>query len=388
MAGDVDVLAARPGSVSRSPIVETASGRIAGQTTDGVHVFKGIPYGASTAGANRFLPPRKPAPWNGVRQTVAYAGRSPQAPAAAQRPELATVWGPVDTLPVGEDCLTLHVWTPGLDTSRRPVMVWLHGGAFSYGSANSPRYDSTRLARRNDVVVVAVNHRLNVFGHLDLSQLGGERFAQSGNSGLLDLVLALEWVRDHAARFGGDPGNVTIFGQSGGGGKVSALLAMPRAKGLFHKAIVQSGASVRFAERERTTRLADAVLKHLGLGRGQLEALQALPLEKLQAAVAPAQATLPRPRLPLLARYNFGPVIDGKLLPAHPFDPAAPAVSDEVPVMVGDTKDEAAIFLAPDDAVWNRSLSEGELRKRIASVAGDAADSLLAYYKRRDPDAS
>ena len=267
-------------------------------------------------------------------------------------------------------------------------MVWLHGGAFSYGSANSPRYDSTNLARRNDVVVVAVNHRLNVFGHLDLSRIGGERFAQSGNAGLLDLVQALEWVREHAPRFGGDPGNVTIFGQSGGGGKVSALLAMPRAKGLFHKAIVQSGASVRFAERERTTRLADAVLKHLGLGRDQLEALQALPLTRLQEAVAPAQATLPRPRHPLLDRYNFGPVIDGGVLPAQPFDPAAPSVSAEVPILIGGTKDELAIFLAPDDAVWNRTVTEDDLRKRIAAVAGDAADGLLAYYKRRDPAAS
>ena len=243
-------------------------------------------------------------------------------------------------LPVGEDCLTLHVWTPALDTAKRPVMVWLHGGAFSYGSANSPRYDSTNLARRNDVVVVAVNHRLNIFGHLDLSSLGGERFAQSGNAGLLDLVLALEWVREHAARFGGDPGNVTIFGQSGGGGKVSALLAMPTAKGLFHKAIIQSGASVRFAERERTTRLADAVLKHLGLGPDRLDTLQALPLERLQEAVAPAQATLPRPRYPLLDRYNFGPVIDGRLLPGQPFDPAAPSVSAGVPILIGGTKDE------------------------------------------------
>jgi para-nitrobenzyl esterase len=226
-------------------------------------------------------------------------------------------------LPVGEDCLTLHVWTPALDTSKRPVMVWLHGGAFSYGSANSPRYDSTNLAWRNDVVVVAVNHRLNIFGHLDLSNLGGGRFAQSGNAGLLDLVVALEWVREHAQRFGGDAGNITIFGQSGGGGKVSALLAMPTAKGLFHKTIIQSGASVRFAERERTTRLADAVLKQLGLGPDQLDTLQALPLERLQEAVAPAQATLPRPRYPLLDRYNFGPVIDGSVLPGQPFDPAA-----------------------------------------------------------------
>jgi len=381
MAPDTDIL-------SRSPVVETAAGRIAGIATGGVHVFKGIPYGAPTSGAGRFRPPRKPEPWTGVREAIAYAGRSPQAGQPAQRPELATVWGPIDPLPVGEDCLTMHVWTPGLDDARRPVMVWLHGGAFSWGSANAPRFDGANLARRNDVVVVAVNHRLNIFGHLDLSALGGERFAHSGNAGLLDLVMALEWVRDHAARFGGDPGNVTIFGQSGGGGKVCALLAMPRAKGLFHKAIVQSGASIRFAERERTTRLAEAVLKHLGLRRDRLDDLQALPLERLQAAVVPAQATLPRPPLALLDRYNFGPVIDGGLLPAHPFDPHAPALSDEVPVMVGDTKDESAIFLAPDEAVWNRTVSEGELAKRVAAVAGDAAGELLAYYKRCDAGAS
>jgi para-nitrobenzyl esterase len=387
VAGDVDIQTERSSVSARSPVVETSSGRVAGVTSGGIHVFKGIPYGASTAGSNRFMPPRKPAPWAGVREATAYAGRSPQAAPATQRPELATVWGPVDTLPVGEDCLTLHVWTPGLDNSKRPVMVWLHGGAFSYGSANSPRYDSTNLARRNDVVVVAVNHRLNIFGHLDLSGLGDDRFAQSGNAGILDLVAALEWVREHAQRFGGDPGNVTIFGQSGGGGKVCALLATPSAKGLFHKAIVQSGASVRFAERERTTRLADAVLKNLGLGRGDLTALQALPLAQLQQAIEPAQKTLPRPALPLLDRYNFGPVIDGQVLPAHPFDPAAPALSDDVPIMVGGTKDESAIFLAPDEAVWTRSVTEDDLRKRVAAVAGDATDELLAYYKRRDPTA-
>jgi para-nitrobenzyl esterase len=297
-----------------------------------------------------------------------------------------------DSLPVGEDCLTLNVWTPALDNGKRPVMVWLHGGAFSYGSANSAWYDGGPLARRNDVVVVSVNHRLNIFGHLDLSGVGDERFAQSGNVGVLDLVAALEWVRDHAARFGGDPGNVTIFGQSGGGGKVSALLAMPGARGLFHKAIIQSGCSVRFAERERTNRLADAVLKQLELGpkptRAQLDALQTLPIARLLETIGPAQKSLPRARYALLDRYNFGPVIDGKVLPAHPFDPAATQLSADIPVMLGGTKDESAIFLAPDDAVWNRTLGEDELRKRTAAVAGDASDGLLAYYKRQAPGAT
>jgi para-nitrobenzyl esterase len=371
---------------------ETASGKIRGVRSGDLHVFKGVPYGASTAGANRFMPPLKPEPWTGVRDAIVYAGRSPQAGAGAQRPELATIWGVRDSLPVGEDCLTLNVWTPGLDAAKRPVMVWLHGGAFSYGSANSAWYDGGSLARRNDVVVVSVNHRLNIFGHLDLSGTGDERFAASGNAGVLDLVAALQWVHEHAGRLGGDPGNVTIFGQSGGGGKVSALLGMPGAKGLFHKAVIQSGAGVRFAERERTTRLADAVLKQLELGphpsRAQLDALQALPLARLTETIGPAQKTLPAPRHALLDRYNFGPVIDGQVLPAHPFDPAATALSDDIPIMMGGTKEESAIFLAPEDAVWNRTLGEDELHKRIAEVAGDATGSLLAYYKRRDPDAT
>ena len=388
MAGDVESLTRAQADATRSPVVETASGKVQGVTADGVHVFKGIPYGASTSGPNRFRPARKPEPWTGVRDAIAYAGRSPQAAASPQRPELANVWGPVDTLKVSEDCLTLHVWTPGCDGAKRPVMVWLHGGAFSWGSANSPRYDSTNLARRNDVVVVAVNHRLNIFGHLDLSQIGGERFAQSGNLGVLDLVEALKWVRGHAARFGGDPGNVTIFGESGGGGKVSALLAMPDAKRLFHKAIVQSGSSVRFAERERTNRLAEAVLKSFGLAKDRIAELQAVPIDKMLQAVETAQRGLPKPRYPLLDRYNFGPVIDGTVLPQHPFMPDAPQISDDIPVMVGDTKDEAANFLAPDNKVWNRAITEDDLKERIGAVAGAQTDAILAYYKQRDPQAS
>ena len=236
--------AAEPGV----PVVDTAFGKVRGAAVDGIKAFKGIPYGASTAGANRFMPPQKPAPWGGVREALDWAGHAPQAFAGRRRPEVSRLSGTPDRVPVSEDCLTLNLWTPGLDAGRRPVMVWLHGGAFSYGSANTPRTAGANLARRGDVVVVSVNHRLNIFGFLDLAALGGEAFAHSGNAGVLDLVAALEWVRGNIASFGGDPGNVTIFGQSGGGGKVSALLAMPAAKGLFQRAIVMSGAGIRMAD--------------------------------------------------------------------------------------------------------------------------------------------
>ena len=388
MAGDIDIATERATNPTRSPAVETASGRVAGITSGGVHVFKGIPYGASTAGANRFMPPRKPEPWTGVREATAYAGRSPQAPAGAQRPELATVWGPVDTLPVGEDCLTLHVWTPALDNSKRPVMVWLHGGAFSYGSANSPRYDSTNLARRNDVVVVAVNHRLNIFGHLDLSGIGDERFAQSGNVGILDLVAALEWVREHAAalrRRSGQCHDLRSVGRRRKGqraaGNAERQGPLPQGDRAKRRQCALCRARAHDASRRRRAEASRA-------GPGPARCAAGAAAGPLAGGGRAGAEDAAAPGHPLLDRYNFGPVIDGRVLPAHPFDPAAPALSDDVPIMIGGTKDETAIFLAPDDAVWNRAVTEDDLRKRIAAVAGDAADELLAYYKRRDPTAS
>ena len=372
-------------AVPSEPVVDTISGKISGAAVDGVAAFKGIPYGASTAGANRFMPPQKPAPWGGMREAVNWAGHAPQAFFGQRRPEVSRLSGTPDTVPVSEDCLTLNVWTPALDGGKRPVMVWFHGGAFSYGSANTPRTAGTNLARRGDVVVVTVNHRLNIFGFLDLAALGGEGFAHSANAGVLDLVAALEWVRDNIANFGGDPGNVTIFGQSGGGGKVSTLLAMPAAKGLFHRAIVMSGAGIRMAEHERATKLADAVLDEVGLKANQLGKLQALPFERLLAAIEPAQKKLAPVGFRLLDRYGFGPVVEGHDLPHHPFDPTAPDLSDDVPVMVGGTRDENALFLASDDAVWNRTLSEDELKTRVAKVAGSNTDTVLALYRRMHP---
>lgn len=262
-------------------------------------------------------------------------------------------------------------------------MVWLHGGAFAYGSANRAVTDGANLARRGDVVVVSVNHRLNIFGFLHLADLGGERFAHSSNAGMLDQIAALVWVRENIGHFGGDPGNVTIFGESGGGGKVSTLLAMPAAQGLFHRAIVQSGAAIRMTTRERANALAEAVLKELGLGRGDCEQLQAVPPSPLLAAIAPASRAAGPRQWPLLDRYDFGPVVDGADLPAHPFEPKAPAVSDGIPLMIGGTKDESSLFLTEDEKVWGGTLSEAELYARIASVAGDARDAVIAAYRGR-----
>jgi para-nitrobenzyl esterase len=297
--------------------------------------------------------------------------------------------GAPDRLAESEDCLTLNVWTRGLkDNGKRPIMVWYHGGGFSYGSANAPRLDGSNLAALYDVVVVTVNQRLNILGHLHLADIGGEAFAQSGNAGTLDMVASLQWVKDHADRFGGDPGNVTVFGQSGGGGKVSTLLATPAARGLFHRAIVMSGAAIRLSTRERAGKLAEAVLKHLGLGRGQFAELQTMPFQQLIAAIAPARKMVGATAQPLFDRYDFGPVVDGTTLPAHPFDPVATSISADIPVLVGNVKDEMAIYLAPDDKVWERVLSEDEMRARILPVAGAATDRVIELYRRLQPGVS
>ncbi len=372
------------------PVAETTAGRIAGATAGGVHAFKGVPYGAPTGGRNRFMPPQKPQAWAGVRNAADYAGRAPQNPPGRRpRPELAGLSGVQDRLPESEDCLTLNIWTRGLnDGGKRPVMVWYHGGGFGYGSANTPRLDGTNLAAQHDVVVVTVNQRLNILGHLHLADLGGADFAQSGNAGTLDMVAALQWVRDNAVRFGGDPGNVTIFGQSGGGGKVSTLLATPAARGLFHRAIVMSGAAIRLNTRERAGKLAEAVLKQLGLTRTQLGELQTMPFKQVIAAIGPAQETVGPPAQPFFERYDFGPVVDGTTLPGHPFDPAATDVSAGIPVLVGGVKDEMAIYLAPNDKVWNRVLTEDEMRAQIAPVAGTATDRVIELYRRLFPGAS
>ena len=369
---------------------ETTSGKIAGISNGGVHAFKGVPYGAPTGGRNRFMPPQKPQPWPGIRSATDWAGRAPQAPSAARRrKELSGLSGASDVLAESEDCLTLNIWTRGLnDGGKRPIMVWYHGGGFSYGSSNAPRLDGTNLAALHDVVVVTVNQRLNIIGHLHLAEIGGAAFAQSGNAGTLDMVAALQWVKDNAGQFGGDPGNVTIFGQSGGGAKVSTLLAMPAARGLFHRAIVMSGSAIRLNTRERANKLAEAVLKHFGLKSAQVSDLQAVPFKQLIAAIGPARKMVGPTDHPFLDRYDFGPVVDGTILPGHPFDPVATEVSADIPILVGGVKDEMAIYLAPDDKVWNRVLTEDEMRAQIMPVAGAATDRVIELYRTLFPGSS
>ena len=268
----------------------------------------------------RFMPPAKVEPWAGVKDALDIGQRAPQLPGNLV-PEYSVM---ERTEPMGGDCLCVNVFTTGIkDGRKRPVMFWLHGGGFSAGSGGgNVLYDGSNLALKHDVVVVTINHRLNVFGFLYLADIGGERFAQASNAGMLDVVLALEWVRDNAATFGGDPGNVTIFGQSGGGSKVSTLLGMPAAKGLFHHAIAMSGSEVNGIARDEASKAAEAVMKKLELK--EVADLQTVPMLKLLALTRPGAIGMP---------WRLGPVVDGKTLPADPFAPKATTISEDIPLM-------------------------------------------------------
>jgi para-nitrobenzyl esterase len=365
--------AAAAKSDSSGPVVETTAGKVRGTVEDKVSVFRGVPYGASTAGSGRFMPPEKPQPWTGVKDTLELGHRSPQGPSTLI-PEVAAV----DVgEPAGEDCLVLNVWTPSAaSTHKRPVMVWLHGGGFTSGSGGFKIYDGVNLAGKHDVVVVTINHRLNAFGYLYLADVGGAKYANSSNVGMLDIVAALEWVRDNISNFGGDPGNVTIFGQSGGGAKVSTLLAMPAAKGLFHRAVIESGASLRGIPREAANKSTEAFLakvglkpNQLGLKPNQLDELQNMPVDRLVQA---------------LAGGRFGAVVDGKTLPANPFDPTAPEISANVPLLIGTVQTEVTFF--PGQQL--DPIDEAAMRARVKQTfhASDAdTDKIIAVYKQVDP---
>lgn len=360
-----------------TPILATPCGKLRGIRDGGVLSFKGIPYGDTTGGPRRYQPPRPAPPWAGVLDATRYGTIAPQ-PQGTIRADFQAILNYREAAAPGEDCLRLNVWTrtaePGV---RRPVMVWFHGGGFSSGSGGIPLYDGANLVRRGDVVVVTVNHRLASFGYLDLSWTGDERFAESGNVGNLDLIQALKWVRDTIALFGGDPDNITIFGQSGGGAKISTVMAMPAAKGLFHKAIVQSGAKLRAREPAEAEERSRRFLRALEIAPDRLGPLLDAPLAHLYAADAATGGGL---------IGGWGPVVNGRSLPAHPFDPEAPGLAADVPLIVGWTAEETALFdayLIRDSAFGQ--LDAAALRDRTAKLWGAHREAMIAAYRRDYP---
>jgi para-nitrobenzyl esterase len=369
------------------PVVETAYGRIRGYVRNGIYAFKDIPYGADTSGDNRFMPPQKPAPWTNVRPCLHHGFVSPQAARAGWKNNEESWLFTWDDGIQSEDCLNLNVWTQATDRGKRPVMVWLHGGGFSAGSATElPSYDGENLARRG-VVLVSVTHRLNVFGYLNLAAYG-DKFATSGNVGMLDIGAALEWVRDNIANFGGDPSRVTIFGQSGGGGKVTALMAMPAAKGLFHRAIVESGSLLTSATMESSGTLADKLLKQLQLSGSDMDKLQQMPFEDLEKAAR----DVTQMRLPASGVIDFrrigrslgwSPVAGNTALPSQPFDPGAPDVSASVPMIVGNTLNEFVNGINKPEAF---KMTAEELQTNVTNIYKEKAGDVIATFRKSFPN--
>lgn len=351
-----------------SPVATTNAGRVRGYTDNGINVFKGIRYGADTTG-RRFMPPLPPSPWPDVRDALTYGPASPQQSRSSER--------------VSEDCLFLNVWTPGLrDGRKRPVMFYIHGGAYANGSGSSPLYDGVRLCRRGDVVVVSVNHRLNAFGYLYLARFGGSEFADSGNAGQLDLVLALRWARDNISEFGGDPNKVMVFGQSGGGAKIATLMATPLAKDLFHRAATMSGQQVTASGALNATLRARTILEALKLKPERAGEIKNVPVERLVEVLSTRDPVLP------FGGVSFAPVLDERSLQRHPFYPDAPAQSARIPMIIGNTHDETRAFLGGDAS--NFTITWEQLpEKLVPNMRVDIQpEVVIAEYRRLYPNYS
>lgn len=375
------------------PIVSTFNGPVRGRTEDGIAVFRGVRYGAPPSGTERFKLSRRPHPWTEPMDAISFGASAMQMPMGladvAEKSPLTDALAPILPSPLdketeSEDCLFLNVWTPGIgDGKKRPVMVWLHGGGFAAGSASWPVYDGAAFARDGDLVIVSLNHRLNVFGFLYLGEIAGPEFVQSGNLGMLDIMLALWWVRDNIANFGGDPGNVTVFGESGGGLKVSTLLGMRSARGIIHKAIIQSGPGIRCLSKEAATAVAKAILSELNLSLpADLARLRALPAHELVAAAH----TVQRHEQAAGRAFWLAPVMDSLTMAGHPFDPVAASTAAKVPLLIGHTKDEGTFFIAGDPKFG--TFTEDDLQLRASAGNAKRSGAVLDCLRRAKPHGS
>jgi para-nitrobenzyl esterase len=369
-------------------VVDTESGKVQGFIHNAIYTYRGIPY----AKAERFMPPEKVAKWEGVRTALTYSYISPQA-LSDKIDDVGEFLTPHRYGIPNDDCQNLNLWTPGInDGKKRPVMVWFHGGGFSNGSSiEQVAYDGESLSRKGDVVVVTVNHRLNVVGFLDLSAYSA-KYRYSGNLGIMDLVAALEWVKANIANFGGDPSNVTIFGQSGGGGKVSTLMATPAAKALFQRAIIQSGSIVgmgmTLTESKTSRRVAELTLQNIGLEPSQVDQLQKIPYSQLNEASEKAlKKTAEEQGIMGLfgSEIMWAPLMDGDYIPVQPFGSSAPAQSKDIPVMVGTTLNEFPIIGLDPKLRDSKNWSFEELKAYFKQKYGDKADALVAAYQKAYP---
>ncbi len=372
-------------------IAETTNGKVRGFIHKDIYNFLGIPYGASTEGKNRFMPPQKPEPWTDIYPAVYWPNAAPQIldNFYANRYLAFTDYWHYDD--VSENCLGINVWTPGYsDGTKRPVILWIHGGGFTSGnSIEHPEYHGENLSRKENVVFCSLNHRLGPLGFSDFGGIGGELYAASGNVGMLDIVAALEWIRDNISNFGGDPGNVTIIGQSGGGAKVCTLTAMPSAKGLFHRAVALSGASLRSGEKNNSEKLAAYILKEAGLNASQLDKLQEMPWRDYYALTRMASAKMREESGTTGMMGGFSPVVDGRFLPQHPFSPAASDLASDIPMIVCTTfyeRSPSSFDSSLEDITLDKAKELVKTMRGFGPGLGENSPAIIDAYALSFPD--
>jgi len=372
-------------------IAETTNGKVRGFIHKDIYNFLGIPYGASTEGKNRFMPPQKPEPWTDIYPAVYWPNAAPQIldNFYANRYLAFTDYWHYDD--VSENCLGINVWTPGYnDGTKRPVILWIHGGGFTSGnSIEHPEYHGENLSRKENVVFCSLNHRLGPLGFSDFGGIGGEKYAASGNVGMLDIVAALEWIRDNISNFGGDPGNVTIIGQSGGGAKVCILTAMPSAKGLFHKAVALSGSSLRSGEKSNSEKLAAYILKEAGLNASQLDKLQEMSWRDYYALTRRASMKMREESGTTGMMGGFSPVVDGRYLPQHPFSPAASDLASDIPMIVCTTfyeRSPSSFDSSLEDITLDKAKELVKTMRGFGPGLGENSPAIIDAYAKSFPD--